>query len=175
MLNGYPAHVYDTTDPLDGSGNGVGGQGAYMLLGDDRISGTSDDEYRGIAVFNTAALACPAESTKTLAIYHYGTIGSGWTSINLSLLNMSSSSLAASDYQKTSTSANFIQINASSWTDTNDAWVNIDITNQWNTATSAGYPYTGIRFDPQWYINDSTEDAVQISTTGTQAAYVKCG
>ena len=174
MLNSYPAHVYDTTDPLDGLGNGVGGQGWYMLVGDDRISGSYDDQYRGIAIFDTASLSCPVNMTKTLAFYHYGTIGSGWTTFNLSMLSVTSSGPVASDYERSAFAPNFYRVNATSWTDWNDAWVYVDVTNQWNTAVQAGYQYTGIRFEPQWYINDAGEDAIQIATTGTQTPYIKC-
>ena len=169
------AHVYDSSDPLDGTGDGSGGQGYYMLVGDDHVCGTSDDEYRGLAVFNATKLACATNASKTMCIYHYGTVGSGYNYVDLSLLNMSNPGISAADYARTATIPVFYRIDVSNWTDVNDAWVCVNVTREWNAAVSGGYPYMGMRLDPKWYVNDGNEDAVQISTTGTRAPYVQCG
>ena len=168
MTGPVAAHVYDSTNPIDSLGNGAGGQGTYMLVG-DIAGGTNDDKYSGYLIFNTAQIGCdPARgvSNAILCVYHYGTGGTAiWNYINVSLINKSSSTLASTDYQSAAESADFYRMNVSTVTDSKDQWACFSVTAQVNTSVKKNFPFMGFRFNAQWYNSNSAPNAIYFSTT----------
>ena len=166
------AHVIDSSNPLDGVGDGVGGLGDYMFVG-DRIGAPNDNKYRGYLIFRNITSNCSLGIHEAnLYIYHYVVTGD-ITELNVSLMNQTAATLANGDYEKVAKDIDFFQLNVSEATGANDQWWTIPISTQLNDSIFGNYSHIGFRFDPQWYEDDGAVDAIYIQTsTSEYNAYI---
>jgi len=164
--SGNSLHVYDSSDPLDGVGDGAGGLGVYSFIG-DRTGGTNDNQYRGYIYFENLSAECPSGvSEADLQLYHYLVLGTAGV-INVSLVNETSDSIASGDYHSTAGDANFSELDVSAATPTNDKWWEVDVAAQINASIDDSYEWVAFRLEPSWYDDDEATDGIYFYSSTT--------
>ncbi|MFC2154046.1 carboxypeptidase regulatory-like domain-containing protein [Candidatus Altiarchaeota archaeon] len=148
-------HVYDNTNPLDGVGDGAGGLGGYLYVGDKAEPyGENDDDYRTVVTFNIEDI--PALNYGSVCIHHYYSRGiAGDTQIDHVNCDGTPSQV---DYGSTAIDENFTSIQTSQATPGNDQYWCFDATSQVQYDVSQGNNFSCFRYyrsEEDYHDNDA--------------------
>ncbi|MFH1722455.1 MAG: S8 family serine peptidase [Candidatus Altiarchaeota archaeon] len=165
-------HVYDQSDPLDGAGDGIGGLGDYIYIG-DRSGGADDNNYRGIISFDLGGISASLSSAE-LCIYHY-TLSGTRTDILVDHISCSGNPLTE-HYQTPSLTEGFSFIDTSAATATNDQYWCVDATSQVQEDIDLDRARSCFRYykDQAFYEDDGLTDGIYFQDgSNTNPPYIE--
>ncbi|MFC2162174.1 LVIVD repeat-containing protein [Candidatus Altiarchaeota archaeon] len=155
----WDAHVSDNTDPLDSTGDLVGGLGSYMMIGDhEGYAGAYDNMYSGFADFNIQGLCdggIVSNAFLKLNVYHtYGTT----PEIEIDHMLNGDGTLDTVDYSKLALSEGFKSFKCNE----GDYW--FEVTDRLNNDILNYRKYSSYRLRPTTYYDDGKNDNCYITT-----------